>query len=1437
MGKRRSKSASNKNNGSSDCEEVSSSKKKMKAEQSPEEMDDGEENQETSVNAQRSPYLQYDRQYWSPLLLYRTMGDLTASAIRKAGSEGVGRIEIGKSLGIDTTVKAGNRKVSNYIVNVMKAYPAHFGQYQKMEGKFRCIKYFWKVASQPKSFDTLFAKWNAVVGSSCPFSMGQVIKFPTTNLSTLRISDVSLRRLTDIMRILEKQRVVVTMNRFIKYITDLEAGYGYSYQIDKKSVLKCLRALEQHSLVKVFDTTVVEDSVVNRIQIICHREINSSSDECVETAIRMTIDEFHEAGRVFPHGQLRFSRKKAEELADYTQLDNELEAKRADIPNVWEGGDMTVASRLATFRLQTTRRASIFQWEDSPLKPKEKPPKIVKKGKEVEGDEERQKSEAATESRINSLESVADDPKPGNSVLEDNANACPEFIKRKYDPNISYGYQNKMIRCFVVHELVYHFVYGLGEEVKPNVYERFPPGEYSVNQEGTPIEKIPVYVNQESPLRFVPPLPTYSGLPRGWVMLHDLLTVLPLSIFVLIVRMHFKYPALNGYLTDPIRRHLLLSDLPHPLRMELLHDKKAIKQLEHILLTLSALGLARLAPNPDPKRYPMANSLFFFIGRGGSLRDTSTSNRGYAAVTPPIEQYRQYHYSFDSPENIRLYWHHMRAVVQSTPLAFRLDIQEENAEVVASRQKKYSVGTFDRTNIMKEFSETTTTTFEPVPPNDGCAGVDTGLFIHLKRHWDINPRPTELVSWFLSEWRRSAEKARPTVEMRVERLQKTWNSYVKALMPPEGIWKRNFSTALNANYLPLKGHGTLSIDEKRIRTRNVRATHERKNSNSKGKSHKRSLDKIDRLSQERRIHMRSRFTAKERDMLILIRAVGFFLNPVYRFWLEPSVLRDIMHEYVPESQTKTVQSLMAAGVREMVRPNKIAYLQRIVRNLSTFQEMCALRLKLARQPLTDPAAKRRFFMDAFDMANRLLFMESKFVPPSSVPEGVFEKYMAQGKVKIAAEVQQSATFPSRSQKPNNPAQIRNCVAYNIIMSTLLSDEDLNGAHVEDMVEQLSACSLSGVLEQLRIDGLISKVRSQNEDGLLSSKNQASLSYYFRHFFNHRFHSELVQQTKAAADLLEQGVSLTEEDSPGVVASVLRFFYTDSNLDLVIPEGLLNVFTPLSADQMVNATKQLRYLESADLHLENMVIKPSDSVRWEKVPSLEEIIASVRRRVPVKCIGSTMFDDFLLNFSGDDFKTLQSVHAAIAKSKSVGSSLQEILDETKFETDRVLWCLKQLELAVQVIQVGVDCTRYVLPSQSDCWLVRGKMFGFVPAPWTNPTGDINCPTLRWMAEGVLFTLINRPGIPYTDLKAKFAYALQPRLLIELVEVLERCGCVHVLRATPILTRFSSPFTIENRYASDSFEYVVPTKDAIERFSRIFYSVKLSDSLISNRTEYV
>uniref|UniRef100_A0A914S402 Uncharacterized protein n=1 Tax=Parascaris equorum TaxID=6256 RepID=A0A914S402_PAREQ len=123
---------------------------------------------------------------------------------------------------------------------------------------------------------------------------------------------------------------------------------------------------------------------------------------------------------------------------------------------------------------------------------------------------------------------------------------------------------------------------------------------------------------------------------------------------------------------------------------------------------------------------------------------------------------------------------------------------------------------------------------------------------------------------------------------------------------------------------------------------------------------------------------------------------------------------------------------MAAGVREMVRPNKVGYLQRIVRSLTSFKEMRVLRSQLATQPLSDPLAKRQFFIKAFNMATRLLFINFYTFPCLS-RRLLISKISPIGKVTISVETPQGITYPMRSQKPTDFNHIRHCIAFNVVM--------------------------------------------------------------------------------------------------------------------------------------------------------------------------------------------------------------------------------------------------------------------------------------------------------------------------------------------------------------------------------------------------------------------
>uniref|UniRef100_A0A158R5M0 CID domain-containing protein n=1 Tax=Syphacia muris TaxID=451379 RepID=A0A158R5M0_9BILA len=1425
---RKKKRAKSSSDDSGDDEDYIVDDKKLKRDQTDGEtaadMDAEEMVVETSSRkselSSSGPFLNYSPEFWSPLYLYRTLGDLTVAAIRQSGNEGIGRIEIGQTYGVDTRTKSGNRKVSTHILNSLKAFPDYFGQFQKLEGKFRCIKYYWKVASRPENFKKLFARWEAIVKSPCPFKMGQVIKFPGTKLSlfvwlmwwrmysllyhyyifgTLRVSDVTLRRIIDIMDLVKKHRIIVTMSRFVKMLVEADKAHGCKYLVDKKSIMKCLLALQKQSLVKVFDTVVVDENVKNTIQLVCEWDVDSASHPEVIRAIRIVIDEFHENGRVFPHGQLKYVYVKKDmdkTVTDVVGTGKDCNEELAHLEN--ELNDLTIEKRISLLRLQNARTTLIVQpstntQSDSiPAKADENP--------NLPKDQKCQNSEKLLEKQMGSL--GCDSISKGSEVLD------------RVDADVGYGRQSKWNRCFVLHKLVFQFVRGTYEREKPTVFERFinchlfkirfPPGKPWTNENGTPLEECPVYVDKESPYRFVPPMPQLSGVPRGWFMLQDLINVMPLSVYFLLMKTRTKCPEIESYLLDPLRRHMLLNDLPRHLRSKLLNDKLLVKHLEHHLLTLCGLGLARLGQIANPKKVILSNSQFFFITNAGILRDTSTSKEGYANVTMPIDLYK----------DLELFWHHLRAVALSTKLSHKLLAGNEDS----SRFKKYALSSFYKTHIYKPIEDLTETAY-PVPPYDGCAGFDSA---HLKRHWDINIRPPEYVDWFVAEWRRSVERVRAVVEIRVCNLERAWNSYLKSLIPSDSkVWK--MSKVKDTVVRP--PHKLRAVERKgQIRRRAVQREMKKGHRTSRGK---RMLDELDVLSMQSRLHFRSRFSSRERDMLLLIRAVGFFLNPVYRFWLDPTVLRDIMHAYVPESRNKTVQSLMAAGVRELVRPHR---------------EMRELRAELASGPYCGAIEKRNFFYKAFEAAKKNLAMEAKGMPPVNVSDEVFNQKISANGVKIISEALRATPFPIRSRKPNNAEQIRHCVAFNVVAGMLLSEKDLNDPRLNTIVEQVSACSLSNVLEQLRIDGLLARQRGL-DDSSLGCRGQTVLSHYFRHFFNHRFHSDIVELSSEASKKCSLS-PFTDENNPGIIVASLTAFSEGVKLNVIVPETVKEAFRKVTAEasahdekQAGSATKQLRSLEKTDLRIESMEVSLSTTKELNCNIDVGQLIESLST-VFGYSIGAVSFEDYILNYPVTQRKMLRDIYTLVKEAGIIGISLDEMMQKLDVDRGHLEQILQELTSATQIFAVGIDCYRYVTASNSTCWLVYTEKVAFFPTPWMMPFGEVYQPTVRyssclWMSEGVLLTVVDSPGISMKDLQARFAFALQPRMLLDLLNLLIKCGCIEVIRKEQSSCKLKSPFTSER--IIETVEYIEPTVNAIQIYSRLFSSVKLSNMLAGFRME--
>ncbi|KAK6747193.1 hypothetical protein RB195_000421 [Necator americanus] len=1196
-----------------------------------------------------TPYLSYNPEIWNPLFLYRLPADITLGAVRDCGTEGLGRAEIGKKMGMDTSTKAGNRRVSSYILTVCNEHPDHVGQFQKMEGKVRCIKYFWKAESQPEQFRKLFEDFERLSGVPCPFKLGQVVKFPNCNLSTLRMSDVTLRRLNDILELIANKRVVVTFHKISRYISEKEASNGYDFTIDKKSLVKCLKALEGVHLIRIFDTLVVAESVENKVQIVCHSGICSADDPEVLRAVQATIDEYHAEGRVFPHG-VPYNTFLI--LLFLTSRSTVLSSKRAEVRVV---SDRTEAKE------NNINDDSFFS-----------------DGEDLIGDGDRESlpktHELTLESSMELVEliraSLPEEPSTGRANSESSA---------------EYGYQTKAIRCFVLHEIAFSMVHGHKDGVKPTSFDLFPPGENFYSLPVRSVDELTVFVDEESPLRFLPPLPSFNDTARGWFMLQDLLISLPLSALVLIAHISRKVDKdlMLSYLTDPIKRHIPVGCLPNAIRIPIMKDQKLVRQVEHVLLTLCALGLMAIAPNPDPKCFSTARASVFYVSKKGVLYDTSTSGRGYASVTLPISNYDKYNYEFDSVDDVVLYWHHLRAIVQSTPLSFRNDVNSE--EISQARHKKYSVGQFEKALVTVDPAEEIDELI-PLRPHEGCAGFDSALYM-------------------------------------VANLKKDWNSYMKSLMPSEMelTKSKKLKNAGVPESLYTATRGTLSIDPIK----------KRPPVKKQGAKKKRPLDSVDIISEQNRLHLRSRFNSRERDMLIMIRAVGFFLNPVYRFWLDPAVVRDIMHEYIPESRSKTVQSLMAAGVREMVRPSQLAYLQRIVRNLSTFQEMRDLRFQMASEPLSTSESKTTFFRNAFDVANRLLFIEHQALPVAATSNKQFEAFLKSSRMVISSEQSIASPIPLRSQTPTSLDHIHHCVAVNILLV-------------------------------LRSDGLVSRSRALDPQ---------LMSY----------------------------------------------------LELLVDDDVFSMFDQAVLDQGAQSIKQIRYLENADLHLEQIHVYAGCGPDLPTLPTWQSLLATIDWSQPAEKHPPAPFEEWLLDTAVSERMNLRSVYKPISSAGAFGATLEDIKCSTDLTSESIKEALTGLCNACQIIPVGVDTYRWIAAEYASAWCVKvaGKLV--CPRPWTMPTGELCPATVRWMSESVLMTIISSPAITLKEVCTRLEFAVQSVAVHDLVNVLVGAGCVKKVEEDFEDMKLSSPF--QKEYSQRPVTYLLPLADCLETFARIFGGISL------------
>uniref|UniRef100_A0A0N5B8E3 B-block_TFIIIC domain-containing protein n=1 Tax=Strongyloides papillosus TaxID=174720 RepID=A0A0N5B8E3_STREA len=1374
-------------------------------------------------------YYKYDPKNWSPMLLYRTPTDLINQVLREAGGDGADRYEIGHALGLNCHIKSGNRTVSQYIQELTKSFPEEIGQFHKMNGKIRSIRYYIK-EGHVNAFQALYDEFKKITGRECPFKCGDVFKFPGANLNTLRLSDITLKRMNCVLRKLEEEKVVVTYFRLVKYIQDIEAKEGYKFQMDKKSLVKIIVALERKGLLKITESVVNHGDSQISVKCVCHRSIVNKDDPIIPIAIANLIKIYESESRLFPSGQLRNPT-----LMRQTLEDEDPKKKAQRLANAER-------KRLKRLRDKETRN-------DADNSKSIKHPKTKKRKQST--------TDSSSDHETSSESNMECDENPNEVTSGRKVVKINKFVAN----------QGKSMKLMMLHEILFYFIncYESGmksyqdrfprvTEVKLEVVGK-PETELDASSlasslskrvihcmESTdfkvPIDEIPVVVNEESIYRFITPLAPGSEIPDGWFAISEILNILPLTVVAFISKYCHDHPILMEFLKDPIKRYILYADLPPIFRHKIFPISKLTRVIEHKLMLLTAMGLVTLSKKDDRN---VENEIetsqdLFYLTKIKTVKDTSTAPPSYMKITGDMNEYKSYIHKLDTMESVIKFWHHVRAISLSTHFSFKrlledgdLDCNRQFLSGLIEKDKyRRPIQQYDEEIVLDD-------------TNNGCGGFHPSLFMHLKRHWDINTGPDDIFKWFSARVSLSGENVKNFIEQSVAKLNVGWNSCIHLLMASDGpVYKRYRKSQPkisdpNCSGLPiLRRISAQSLSNNR--------KHKKINGESviddkgylivkRSKTKRKHLDEKDIRVIQDRTQLRVKYTKREKDLLIMIRAVSYFLKPIYRIWVTPSLIRDLMHSYVPESRTKTIQNILSAGTREMGKSQGRVEFYKYVSVFEGNSEMLEIKGKMidTNKSKESDSVNDNVFLDAFNCAYRIVFDDDKNVPEPSVTDEDFFKYYIDKKDDIPDGGTSIAT--DIFVPPKNLTDIQQELSFHVMLSSLLHnttevfcDESVK---IEKLAFSLIKSRLSDVIIKMKSDSIICKPKGieqmLNNDSVVVSASMAILSTHFRYMFNVRYHSDIVLQNINDYKNIVETKDCTNTYSPGGLVLIGDLMESRGMHSSVTVGREFNKIIDMEEELAGNTgLKRNKQLENANMMLDDIHLRYTDIPKLNFKPVDPVKVASeMIQRVPFGELKWLDENLFIKDFENDEIRKAQllNLFPKLKEATNIGLTVEEISDIVKLDYEETLELLNVLIKKNLLFVCGIDKRRYISIRYSTDWVVASEeRVYFMMRPWLDSKGEVNISILKWMSECILLRIIDNPGISINHLYLTYGTILRPNLVFEILEFLAKIGTVTLERKLVSTTLIQDPFTKKKKMAV-TWE-VQPFHNALTRFAQTF-----------------
>ncbi|KAK3865084.1 hypothetical protein Pcinc_029274 [Petrolisthes cinctipes] len=460
---------------------------------------------------------------------------------------------------------------------------------------------------------------------------------------------------------------------------------------------------------------------------------------------------------------------------------------------------------------------------------------------------------------------------------------------------------SKFIRMKELHKLLFYLVYGYQgqegldqEETWASVKMCEPEATQGIQCDS---HHPTIYCSELSWRMFIPPLPKHMNRETGWVLVCDVLLRLPLCVFVELVNIPHVPTEVDHLLQHPIKRNLLVKDLPPRLRQGLLEGRRYVSQITDLINRLCYVGVLQYGHRIKVDK----EWAFIFVNRQGSLLDTTSSRPGYH-MTPDDQIYPRYEYYFSCLEEVVRYWDDMQAICKNTILGAR-SCRQGNITIKKMEQEPRLMETLTSRNTSEAPDRD-----RGLIPGDGrgAAGLHSTMFAHMKRNWLPTITTTTTTTKITTPSQSttcsapSQHNLLPTTTTSIttttpSNLEKTEDTEMVIDQPSSLKRKRSHSPE---SEVPLS---TTQGDQNNQPTTSSQPEEKKK----KKLTRKNSYDEKDKEALSKMKTLRVHWSSTEDSFLLLCKVACCFLYPNQQCQVPSTLLRDLLHEKYPEGRDKT----------------------------------------------------------------------------------------------------------------------------------------------------------------------------------------------------------------------------------------------------------------------------------------------------------------------------------------------------------------------------------------------------------------------------------------------------------------------------------------------------------------------------------------------------